>query len=319
MKISFSPSIYEHAAALIGETPWRVSRDLDLLVQAHRTAYELYRHAPVVVGIDIYNLEAEAYGCVIQEPKGNGIPAFLQPLLASVASGARLPEFEPARAGRIPLMIEAAGRLKRLLPEAKVCVPVSGPFSIATSLLGGNLLLEVAERPGEVRDFLLALVAGQIAFCRLVADAGLSIALFESAAAPPLLSPAQFHEVELPPLRALVAGVEETTGQRLPCIIGGNTEPILGDILSTGASFVICPAETDKYAFMRELGDRTEVQVRINLHPLLVARGSRQRLLAGVDEIIGLAAGRPNVLLGTGAVPYETPPGNILLIRDYVS
>ena len=32
-----------------------------------------------------------------------------------------------------------------------------------------------------------------------------------------------------------------------------------------------------------------------------------------------LAAGRPNILLGTGAVPYETPPVNLLLIRDYVA
>jgi hypothetical protein len=35
--------------------------------------------------------------------------------------------------------------------------------------------------------------------------------------------------------------------------------------------------------------------------------------------VIALAAGRPNILLGTGAVPYETPPGNILLIKEYVS
>jgi hypothetical protein len=35
--------------------------------------------------------------------------------------------------------------------------------------------------------------------------------------------------------------------------------------------------------------------------------------------VIALAAGRPNILLGTGAVPYETEPESLLMIRDYVS
>jgi hypothetical protein len=70
--MDFSPSVYEHAAFLIGRTPWEVSRDADLLFQAHAEAFRCYRHAPVVVGIDIYNLEAEAYGGVIERPRGTG-------------------------------------------------------------------------------------------------------------------------------------------------------------------------------------------------------------------------------------------------------
>lgn len=319
MRIPFSPSVYEHAAALIGESPWNASRDLDLMVAGHRAAFELYGHAPVVVGIDLYNLEAEAYGCVVTEPKDNGIPAIVDPVLGSVREAGRLPALDPVSAGRIPLVLEAARRLREALPAARVCVPVSGPFSIATSLLGGSLLLEVAERPDEVREFLCGLVPGQVRFCEAVHAAGLGVALFESAAAPPLLSPRQFHEVELPALHELIAGVRKATGQSLPCIVGGNTEPILDDLLATGAGFVICPAETDKYAFMRRLGDRTDVQVRINLDANLIARGPREAILAGVDEIVSLADGRPHVLLGTGAVPYEAPLEHILLIRDHVS
>ena len=73
--MKFEPAIYEHAAKLIGKTPWEVSRDKDLIVQGHKAAFELYRHTPVVVGIDICNLEAEAFGSVIAEPNGDGIPA----------------------------------------------------------------------------------------------------------------------------------------------------------------------------------------------------------------------------------------------------
>jgi DNA-binding LacI/PurR family transcriptional regulator len=68
--MKFEPAIYEHAAKLIGKTPREVSRSKDLIVQGHKAAFERYHHTPVVVGIDIYNLEAEAFGSVIAEPEG---------------------------------------------------------------------------------------------------------------------------------------------------------------------------------------------------------------------------------------------------------
>ncbi len=60
MTIEVSPSVYEHAAQILGRTPWEVSRDCDLIYQAHAAAYEFYRHTPIMPGIDIYNLEPEA-------------------------------------------------------------------------------------------------------------------------------------------------------------------------------------------------------------------------------------------------------------------
>jgi len=62
VKIAFTPAVYEHAARFVGRTPAEVSGDAELLFQAHRGAYLEYRHQPIAVGIDIYNLEAEAYG-----------------------------------------------------------------------------------------------------------------------------------------------------------------------------------------------------------------------------------------------------------------
>ena len=87
--MDFSPSVYEHAAFLIGRTPWEVSRDAELLLEAHAEAFRRYRHAPIVVGIDIYNLEAEAYGGVVDQPHGTGIPAIGRPVCASVYELAR--------------------------------------------------------------------------------------------------------------------------------------------------------------------------------------------------------------------------------------
>lgn len=320
LKILFSPSVYEHAAFLIGRTPWEVSRDAALLFAAHRTAYEEYHHAPIVVGIDIYNLEAEAYGAVVVEPGGSGIPAVAEPLVQSVAEGRALAPFDPRIAGRMPMVLDVARRLAAALPGADIRVPVSGPFSIAVSLRGITGLLEdVALGPQAVAAWLVQLAENQAPFCQAIVDAGVDVAFFESAAAPPLLSPAQFHSVELPALRRAMAIAADLAGHPVPCVIGGDTEPILDDILATGTSYIICPAETDQAAFIARSASHPHVKVRINLDPHTVAHGAPDEITSEIDRILALAATRPNCLLGTGALPYETPPANVKLIKNYVA
>jgi uroporphyrinogen decarboxylase len=322
MKIPFSPSIYEHAAYLIDMSPWDVSHDPELLYQAHRKAYETYRHSPIVVGIDIYNVEAEAYGCIIDNPGGNGIPAITQGIINSVKEVSSLKPFNPEKEGRIGMIVQVGKRLASDFPGADVKIPVSGPFSIASNLRGLTGFLEdVAYFPQHVAEFLDQLVENQIGLCEVIIKAGLDVAFFESAATPPLMSPYQFREIELPALKKAMERVGRAVGHPVPCIIGGNTVPILEDILSTGTEYVICPAqtETDQVEFMKIFGDRKDVNVRINMTPNIVAYGSRDEIFAEVDRILDIADGKPNILLGTGAVPYETPPENIIMIKNYVS
>lgn len=321
MAIPVSISVYEHAARLISRRPWDVSRDRDLLLAAHRAAYQLYRHFPVVIGIDIYNLEAEAYGCVVREPPGNGVPAIIEPRFSTLDEATTIQPFDPDRNGRLPLIVEVAARLQREFPEADVRVPVSGPFSIAQNLLGlSELIMAAALEPENVRRFLHRLVPGQLAYCRSARRAGVKVAFFESAAAPPLLSPKQFREIELPPLKEAMTGVSKIMGQSVPCILGGDTQKIVPELLETGTRFLICPAETDRLVFLGKTAAHPEVTVRINLNSALCVGGSREAIAREIDAVAELAARSPNpVMLGTGALPYETPSENVLFIIEYAS
>lgn len=321
MKIPFTPVIYEHAARFVGRTPYEVSRDAELMFEAHRRAYLEYRQQVIAVGIDIYNLEAEAYGAVVEDGGGDAIPAIREPRLTCLEDGLALPPYDPARDGRIPLALSVAKRLKREFPDADVRVPVSGPFSIAFNLRGiDDLCLDVAIRPEETARFLMRLAEHQAAFCRAIAGAGLSAAFFESAAAPPILSPRAFHEVELPALRRILSLASECLGHPVPCIMGGNTYPILGDLLATGTGYLVCNVETDQAAFVEAaVRLRPEVKIRVNLESGAVASPDRERLRAAVDRILALTAGRPQCVMGTGALPLETPPENVHWIREYVS
>ena len=318
--MDFVPAVYEHAARFVGERPWTVSRDGELLARAHAEAWRCYRHAPVVVGIDIYNLEAEAYGAEIAEPEGDGLPAVVRHPCGSLEDLAALAPFDPTSARRIPMVIDAARRVREACPGADVRVPVSGPFSIAVSLMGFEpLLCEVLTRPDAARGALEHLARGGGVLCEAVRDAGLDIAFFESAASPPLLSPDLFRTVELPALREILGRAAEIMGHPVPCIIGGDTAPILEDILSTGTGYVICPSETDQAAFLDAMKSHPEVTVRASMPPEVLAAGPPEAIRAGIDRLIKLVDGRPNTCLGAGVVPYEAPPENVLLARDYAA
>jgi uroporphyrinogen decarboxylase len=316
--MDFSPSVYEHAAFFINRTPWDASRSADLMYEAHAAAYRCYQNRPIMVGIDIYNLEAEGYGGVVEKPEGFGIPALGKPVVESAGALRRLAPFDPQSAGRIPMVIDVAARLARQFPEADVRVPVSGPFSIASNLAGfETLLCDVATQPEEAAAGLAHLVEGQIGFGRAIRQAGLDVAFFESAAAPPLLSPEMFRTVELPALRATINGLASVLGHPVPCIIGGDTTPILELMLETGTGYVVCPIETDQAAFMKKIWDRTDVRVRVNTSSEVMVRGTPEVIRGEVDRIVRLTAGRANVCLGTGALPYEAPPENVLLVKRY--
>jgi uroporphyrinogen decarboxylase len=317
--VQFCPSVYEHAARVIGKSPWEVSRDVELLSKAHIEAYRLYRHRPIVVGIDIYNLEAEAYGAVVGRAAGNAIPAISKYPCSSVKELLTIKPFDPKTAGRIPMVIEAAGRICDNCPDADVRIPLSGPFSLAANLVGfENLLCEIITGPDLVAEALRHLVAGQVEFCKQVVRNGLDIAFFESAATPPLLSPQNFRDIELEALKEIMQKTAAVVGHPVPCIMGGDTLPILDDILQTGTGYVCCPAKTNQQKFMEKMRSHPEVTVRINMDARAITSKNFEVLEKEVDRVLALTDNGPNVCIGTGCLPFEAEPEVVLKTKEYI-
>ncbi|NLH75514.1 MAG: hypothetical protein GX465_00560, partial [Acidobacteria bacterium] len=82
-RVPFVPAVYEHKARLVGRSPSEVCRSLDLLLEALARERELYGPDALTVGLDVYNVEAEAAGCAVRYFDGGpGVPAVAAPLLA---------------------------------------------------------------------------------------------------------------------------------------------------------------------------------------------------------------------------------------------
>jgi uroporphyrinogen-III decarboxylase len=183
-----------------------------------------------------------------------------------------------------------------------------------------DLCLDAALYPEELARMLMRLAENQAVLCRAVAKAGLDVAFFESAAAPPMLSPRQFHDLEMPALRRVLEIAAEAMGRPVPCIMGGNTYPVLDDILSTGTNYLACNVENDQAAFVERVWrTHPEVKVRVNLDPGIVACREPARIYRAIDRVLEMVGRRTNCVMGTSALPLETPPENIRLIREYLA
>jgi hypothetical protein len=229
------PAVIEHAAAFLGKSPWEVSRDGELLYAAHEKAYEAYGHTPVVCGIDVYHTEVEAWGVKVLASAGGTTPALGRPLFRAPEAIPGLRALDVRKDGRFPLLLEAARRLSHL-PRCEV--PIAGPVSIAQGLLGfETVLLELAEEGAAMRRAIEFLAGHQSGLARDLLRLGFHPVVYESGAAPPLLSPDLFRQVVAPALKTVLApGVE--AGAPLPCIVGGDLARLAGSLLEAGPGVV---------------------------------------------------------------------------------
>ena len=217
------------------------------------------------------------------------------------------------------MVIEAARRVAEECPRADVRVPLSGPFSLAANLVGfESLLCEIQTNPNLVSRALVHLVAGQVEFCKEVVRQGLDVAFFESAATPPLLAPQQFKDIELGALIKIMDETSAVVGHPVPCIMGGDTLPILDYILHTGTGYVCCPAKTNQQKFMARMKARPDVMVRINMDPWPITSKKFDDVQKEVDRVLALAENRQKVCIGTGCLPFEADPDVVLKTKEYV-
>jgi len=200
----FVPAVYEHKARLIGKSPSEVCRSAELIHRSLLAELEIYDPDMLTVGIDVYNVEAEALGCEVRFFKERSdVPAVVSPVLGGPEGLGKLSIPYPERDGRMPLFLDAAERLVREVGDRLyVRGALSGPFSLACSLLGtAELLMATVDDPGFVRDLLEFAAAVTVVFGKAFLRKGAGIIVFDSKASPQAASPRVFKEFVKPVYR----------------------------------------------------------------------------------------------------------------------
>ena len=318
-RVPFVPAVYEHKARLVGRTPSEVCRSLDLLLESLEKELEAYDPDLLTVGVDVYNVEAEAAGCVVRYFDGStDVPAVVEPLIGSPADLGKLGLPDPGRDGRMPLFVEAAARVqKEKGRDMIVRGALSGPFSLACALAGAEaVLVATVEDPGFVRALLDFSARVAVVFGRAFLEKGVEPVLFDSKASPAAASPRVFREFVLPVYRDVVMPALREAGARtIPLIVGGDTTPVLEDLFKTGAGQLLCDAGSDLDLFLKRCREERR-PLRASVDARLVHRGRPEEVKAEALRVLRAAEGQPGFLLGCGVVAYDCDPGNVLAIRE---
>lgn len=150
-RIPWLPFVGSHAASLIDMTPDDFLRSEDAIVRGMCRAAELYRPDGLPVVFDL-QIEAEAMGCELRWSRENP-PA----VISHVMEGYDLSTFQmpDMTFGRIPLVMNAAARLREKLPDTALFGLITGPFTLAMHLAGVNLFMEMFDDPEGVKRFIM--------------------------------------------------------------------------------------------------------------------------------------------------------------------
>jgi len=322
-RVPFLPAIYEHKAWFVGETPSKVCRDVNLFTTAVVAEYERVQPDALTIGIDVYNVEAEAVGCRVTYYAGNDVSTPAIGPEGAVFQGsddvASLKMPDPRRDGRMPLNLEVARRVMKVLGrEVAIRGAVSGPFSMAASLVGPeHMFMLMMTHPALVKD-LVAFSAEVIKwYGRAFIEAGCGVIMFDSQASPELLSPEMYRDFVLGPTKRIIRYFQQLGVQHVPLIIGGSTTKMLDAYLETGGNNILCDAKADVGRFLEECS-RARRAFRRNLETAdflqVTAEELRRRALKTLEE----SNGYPGFILGTGVVPYGTPLVNLIAVREAV-
>jgi len=317
--VPFVPAVYEHKARLVGRTPSAVCRSLDLLLESVEKEIDVYDPDVVTVGLDVYNVEAEAAGCAVRYFDGStDVPAIIEPLVGRPEDLRKLGLPDPGRDGRMPLFVEAAGRVQKDRGRDMIVRgALSGPFSLACALAGTEaVLVATVEDPGFVRSLIDFSARVAVVFGRAFLEKGVEPVLFDSKASPAAASPRVFREFVLPAYRdAVIPALREAGARTLPLIIGGDTTPVLGALLETGAGQLLCDAGSDLGLFLKRCREARR-PLRASVDARLVHRGRPEEVKAEALRVLREAKGQPGFLLGCGVVAYDCDPRNVLAVRE---
>ena len=309
-----------------------------LLAEALLAEHRVYRSDALAVGIDVYNVEAEACGAVVEPGSPEACPEIPRPPWSFDALAKELEPPAIRSAGRFPLVLEAAARLRDRLARTReapvIRVPVSGPVTTAAKLVGTEpLLIGLAMGEPDAERILEFCTTLALEWCRGIRSEGFDAMVFDSTASPPMLSPALYAEAVQPLHERIMAALRESGQGCRPLVIGGDASSIARSQAETGATMLVCDYRADAAAFASGLREAAAapaptagepLSVRRNVDPARLSRGEGAEEPGGDRDGARLVAeelicdlmlfDRP--VAGTGILPYRQDPRMVVRLRD---
>lgn len=319
-RVPFMPTLYEHCAALIHKTPSQAAQDKKLLVEAQLKGYETYGHDLVTIGMDIYNVEVEALGAEILYTDTVNIPGMKDHILADTDELGHLSVPDPEQDGRMPMFLEAGEEIKKAIGEEVIVNgTIVGPFTMAALLRGfEKIIFDMILNP-EYADTLMKFTADVgIRYAEAMIKRGLSLSINESWITPPLMSPDLFKNQILKWEQYVIQSLKEKGLTSIGLISGGNTTPILDDLVLSGSSLIMADYGCD-LTYFKQKANEANITLRGCIDSKMLERGTEEEIRKSTEEVLRIGmAGTGKFVMGCGVVSYNTPTEKLRYFKKAV-
>ncbi len=305
----WEPAIYEHKAALIDRPVGQVAQSAELLTRAVIREREVYGADFITVGVDVYNIEAEACGSKIVTGADHECPEIRDHLwdIQNLPDQLDIPDM--SRAGRCEMMLRAGRDITDAIgDECRIRMAASGPVSIAAKLVGlEKLVMALAMQQDHASRLLEFATELGVAWCEAVREQDLEAIIFDSAASPPMISPRIYADQIQPRHAKMMDALAESGQANRPLIIGGDTTEILPAMIDAGATMLICDYTCDARNFAEALPESSDARIRRNVDPSMFS-GTQTNLQDAAARLASDLELFERPIAGTGILPYDARP-----------
>jgi [methyl-Co(III) methanol-specific corrinoid protein]:coenzyme M methyltransferase len=255
-------------------------------------------------------VEAEALGCTVDMGTATVLPHVAVESLTDPARVGDLPEFDPKRSGRAPVVLDAIERLKNAAGDAPVLGGVLGPVTLAAMVMEAGLFLRLTRRdPAAAEKLIAALEPVVVRFALAQHAAGADcVTVAEPSATGEVLGGKHFEKLAAPALIRVLRALRD--GGASPILhICGDLRPILPQVALIARNLDAPLAlSVDAMVSGRDLKAALPEVVRVgNVDALLLQRED----VATVERVARTAAHDFDILSpACGLVPM-TPAENL--------
>lgn len=311
------PDMGATMAPFIGITTKDYYHSARLMADLEIALFKKLRHDSVGISTSLRGV-AEAMGAKVCYPD-YAISYLLEPAIKSIDEIESLKIANPLKDGKLPLLLEALKLTKdALINDVDVSASMSGPFSVAASVVGTeNLLKWMIKYPKKVHTLMEIVSESNNRYIEEVAKLGISISFADPVSSTSLISPKQFREFSLPALQKNINKIKEKTGSSPGIHICGKSKDIWEDVVNTGISNFSIDNIEDIEEAKNVMGDK--VVITGNVPPVdVIYAGTKEDIFKSVKQCIRKGYNsQKGYILSTGCqIPMHTPMNNIEAFMD---
>lgn len=302
------PIIGQCNAQLIGASIREYIQDPKIFIKAQVAAVERYRPDIMVMQGDLL-MQAEALGTELRFPEDSlCIPT--KYFLEDKSKLNKIELVDPQKDGRMPGYLEVLSETKRIITDSIVSSVIEGPWTVAIGLRGADDLIRDAMKDGDYVHELMALTTQMaIRFGEAVYPLQVGLSYSEAPASCSLISPKIYREFVFPYHKQIVDHFKEKKGG-LGLHICGYADPILEDMVNTGATNISIDAPTDLAKAIE--ATRGKAVLIGNIDTNLFFSGTREEMKKAMQDCLAAAPKDSGFILSTGCeVPGVAPPEKI--------